>query len=104
MNDYICPNCGEAAHDCECAAQWGLLLPFDTDSEEFARGVEVGRLWEMFKRDEEPFSQTIHATNAEMVLRMGERLGRSIRTDELGSDWLELHVARAEVEEVEDDG
>jgi hypothetical protein len=102
MSVYICPNCGEAAHDCECAAQWGLLLPFDTEDEQFARGVEVGRLWEMFKHNEEPFEQTIHATNAEMVLRMSERLGRPIRTDELGSDWLELHVGGAEPEEAED--
>jgi hypothetical protein len=69
---------------------YSLLLPFDTDDPEFARGVEVGRLWELLKTGEE-VSETIHATNAEMVMRLGEATGRGYETEEpFSGDWLHI--------------
>ena len=35
---------------------YALALAFDTDSPEFVRGVEIGRLWEQLKTDE-PWSR-----------------------------------------------
>jgi hypothetical protein len=65
-------------------------LAFDTDNSEFVRGVEVGRLWEQLQSGE-PVVQEIHASNAEMLLRMAEATGRSLRADELDDRWLLAH-------------
>jgi hypothetical protein len=72
-------------------ANYGLILAFDRegpDDEPFAFGFECGRLWEMAKANGNAFSQTVNAENAEMVLRMGEALGRKVRSEEIGDDWL----------------
>lgn len=66
-----------------------LALPFDTDDPEFVRGVEVGQVWEVLKTGE-PFARTIHATNAEMVLRMAEAMEREVGSEELGNGWIEV--------------
>ena len=65
----------------ECA------LPFDTDSADFARGFEAGRIWERL-RDGDLDSldgQLFHAANAEMVLRMvdatADSVGRYLRAE-----------------------
>jgi hypothetical protein len=53
-----------------------MVLPFDTDSEDFARGFECGRIWVLM--EENPYKLTgliFHAVNAEMVLRMIEKKG-----------------------------
>ncbi len=72
------------------------LLEFDTDNPEFARGVEIGRLWEQFKQPEE-FAQTIHASNAEMVMRIGEVTGRKYTAKESGDpEWMFLHLEAME--------
>lgn len=65
----------------------GLLLPFDTDDEQFVRGFEAGRLWEMLKRGE-PFDQAFHASNAEMVLRMAEATEMPHRAEQVGGEWM----------------
>lgn len=67
------------------------LLPFDSDDPEFTRGFEAGRLWEQL-RDPEPFEQTIHASNAEMAIRMCETREREFEAVELDDDWMELKV------------
>jgi hypothetical protein len=67
-----------------------LLLPFDTDDPLFTRGVEVGRLWELLKTGEE-VRETVHATNAEMVIRLGEATGRDFETEEpFDGAWLRV--------------
>jgi hypothetical protein len=58
-----------------------LVLAFDTDAPEFARGVEVGRIWERLSLEPEPLVQTIHASNAEMMLRIAEATGRSVSAE-----------------------
>ena len=64
-----------------------LLLPFDTDSQESTRGVEVGILWE---RAEPGHVRIIHASNAEMALRIAEAKGLSVQSRDIDPDWLEV--------------
>lgn len=67
-----------------------LVLAFDTSTSDFVRGAEVGRLWEQLKSDE-PIVQEVHASNAEMLLRMAEATGRALRADDLDDTWLLVH-------------
>ena len=67
-----------------------LVLPFDTAGSDFVRGVEVGRLWEQLKSDE-LVAQQVHASNAEMLLRMAEATGRPLQADVLDDTWLLAH-------------
>ncbi len=72
---------------------YGLLLAFDREGDAdqpFAFGFECGRVWEMAKANEDEFSQSVNAENAEMMLRIGEALGRSVSSVELGDDWIEV--------------
>src|SRR6202034_2736157 len=64
-----------------------LVLALDTNTSDFVRGVEVGRLWEQLKSDE-PVRQEVHASNAEMLLRMAEATCRQLRADSLDETWL----------------
>lgn len=73
---------------------YSLALAFDTDDSEFCRGVEAGRLWEQLKTGEE-VSQTIHATNAEMAIRMCESLEREFSAEPLDDTWIEFKAEAA---------
>jgi hypothetical protein len=64
-----------------------LVLAFDTPGADFVRGVEVGRLWEQLKTAE-PVVEHVHASNAEMLLRMAEATGRALEADILDDTWL----------------
>jgi hypothetical protein len=64
-----------------------LVLPFDSDDPEFTRGFEAGRLWEQLSRDE-AVEMAVHASNIEMVMRMGEAAGRIATGDDLADDWV----------------
>jgi hypothetical protein len=66
-----------------------LRLAFDTPGSDFVRGVEIGRLWELLQSDG-PVEQQVHASNAEMLLRMAETTGRPVQADILDDTW--LHV------------
>lgn len=70
---------------------YSLALAFDTDDLGFARGVEVGRLWEQLKTGEE-VQQTIHASNAEMAIRMCEALERTFSAEVLDDTWIEFRA------------
>jgi hypothetical protein len=72
-----------------------LALAFDTNSSDFTRGVEVGRLWEQLKSDE-PVVQEVHATNAEMLLRMAESTGRPLWAEDVSNTWLIAHFDAAQ--------
>lgn len=70
-----------------------LIVEFDTDDESFARGVEVGMLWQRLHAEPLPIDVVVHANNAEMALRLAEARGASVRADQLGADhndWLSL--------------
>ncbi len=69
-------------------SQLSLALAFDTDDAEFARGVEVGRLWELLRSEPGPVTETVHVVNAEMVLRIAEALGRDVVSEEHDPTWM----------------
>jgi hypothetical protein len=53
-----------------------MVLPFDTDDEDFARGFECGRIWTLMEENPYALTGTIfHAVNAEMIMRMLEKKG-----------------------------
>jgi hypothetical protein len=75
-----------------------MLLPFDSDNAQFARGFELGRIWALLRSDpEEPVEEYAHASNAEMLLRMAEATERDVRSEELGDGWLLASFAPARV-------
>jgi hypothetical protein len=65
-----------------------LVLPFDRDTPEFARGVEVGLLFARLNTKPLPLDAIVHPTNAEMALRLGEAVGATATAVELDGDWL----------------
>lgn len=74
---------------------WGLALAFDTDDEEFCRGVEAGCLYERLQHDPHTVRQQVHGNNAEMVVRIGEATGRHVRVLSDVDDWLDVEYAPA---------
>ena len=75
------------------------LLPFDSDDSEFARGFEAGRIWALLRAEPEAEVQEYaHASNAEMLLRMAEALGRGVQSSELDGDWIEVTFAPVDVD------
>lgn len=77
-------------------SDYDLVLPFDTDNSEFARGVEIGRLWEIIKATHEAFEGTVHLSNAEMVLRMSEAQNRTVKSEEIDEIWMTVKFGEAE--------
>lgn len=72
------------------AEPFDLLLPFDRDSTEFVRGVEVGMTWARLAEEPRPFAMVAHVDNAEMMLRIAEAYGLCVTATETDGDWLEL--------------
>lgn len=64
-----------------------LILPFDSDEPTFARGFEAGALWEALRDCDEPVEATVHSSNTEMVLRMGDALGRVVVGQYFDDTW-----------------
>jgi hypothetical protein len=79
-------------HDDDGSRSYGLLLAFDSDDPEFARGVEIGILFERLERDGCLDHQTVTAANAEMVIRLAEAKGLPFRADALGDGWLSVSI------------
>lgn len=70
---------------------WGIVLAFDNDAPEFTLGVEVGVLQERLKNEPLPVAATVHAANAEMMLRLAEEFGCVVTCAENPDDcWLHL--------------
>jgi len=63
-------------------------LAFDRDAPEFVQGVEVGVLYERLRSGVRPVESTVHAANAEMVLRLADAFDCPVRSEELGDEWL----------------
>jgi hypothetical protein len=76
------------------------LLPFDTDDPEFARGFEAGRLWTRLRADGDALEANVCIENAEMVLRIAEATGRTVRSEELGSGWLAVSFGVGDASEI----
>jgi hypothetical protein len=69
-------------------AEHALAVAFDTDDPEFARGVEIGRLWEQLRGDAGRVTETIHIANAEMVLRLADARGWAVVSEEHDETWM----------------
>jgi hypothetical protein len=63
-----------------------LLMPFDTDDPEFARGFEAGHVWTMLQHTQER-EFTIHWRNAETMLRIAEALELTVVATPLDDAW-----------------
>jgi hypothetical protein len=78
-----------------------VAVRFDTDDPEFVRGFEAGRLAGRLEHQlDGPVEQYAHATNSEMVMRLGEAAGRRVWSRDAGEGWL---LVRFEVAEEEKD-
>lgn len=76
---------------------YNLVLPFDTDDPEFRRGVEAGALWAHLEH--EPYvAKTVHADNAEMVMRIAEALSLPFSAEPCGQtgfnggEWIAVTI------------
>lgn len=67
---------------------FACALEFDTNTTDFVRGVEVGRLWEKLQLESGPVEEYVHASNAEMMLRLSEATGRAVQSEDLDDTWL----------------
>jgi hypothetical protein len=68
-----------------------LELAFDTDDVAFAfaRGFEIGALWEKLAAGpDDAVSHHVHASNVEMLARMSELTKRHLQTVDIDDCWL----------------
>lgn len=82
-------------HDVHEPGRHALLLSFDTDDREFARGFEAGRVWATLQESAAPIEVIVHASNTEMVLRMAEALGRTADGEQLDEIWTQVAFGEA---------
>ena len=77
---------------------WGLVLPFDTDDPEFARGCEIGMVWTAlrFTDDWDSHSATVRGSNAEMISELERALERG-RSGEVPYSRRAMEVLSAEI-------
>ena len=75
------------------------ILAFDTNSPEFARGFEAGRLWALLRERPGRVDEVVHAVNSEMILRMGEATGRRASGQPLDETWTRIHFDPEGVED-----
>ena len=76
-------------------AEWRLDLAFDTDEPEFARGFEAGLLWGKLQELDSYSSATvmIHATNAEMAMRMAQECGMKFTAEDVDETFVVVRFA-----------
>ena len=79
--------------DDEPPSGWALVLPYDTDNPEFVRGFEAGVLWQQMDSNHH-LQVSIHASNAEMVMRMAEAKGFSFRAEPVDEMWMHVELHR----------
>lgn len=68
-------------------AAHALVLPFDTEDAEFARGFEAGCLWAELRETTDRIEAIVHGSNTEMILRMAEALDRAAVGEPLDGTW-----------------
>jgi hypothetical protein len=71
---------------------WNIVLTFDSDDPEFTRGVEVGMVWTIVAnvRPTVPVDCMMHASNAEMAIRIGECLRRNVKARFVDDNWMDV--------------
>jgi hypothetical protein len=67
-----------------------MTLPFDTDSAEFVRGVEVGLMYARLQVEPLPIVALAHVENAEMCMRLAEAAGCTAQAQDVGGGWVEV--------------
>jgi hypothetical protein len=82
--------------------RFNLLMPFDSDHAEFTRGFEAGRVYDLvgnlLATDANPdewadfMPLTVHASNAEMMLRIAESHECHVYSEDVEDDSNWLHV------------
>ncbi len=70
-----------------------MVVAFDRDTPEFARGVEIGMLHQRLASEPTPLHAIVHASNMEMVLRLAETHGVSARAEDGEGDWLAVTLS-----------
>lgn len=70
------------------------VLRFDTDDPEFARGFEIGVLWERINASGS-CQMEISAANAEMVMRVAKVTGCRFSGHELNDDQISIELYEA---------
>ncbi len=74
--------------------EWGLALPFLTDSVEFANGVEVGMLWEQLKQVD-TIDGPYHLANQDQILVMLSRAKWQVNeVKTLDEYWFHINAER----------
>jgi hypothetical protein len=76
-------------------AGWGLVLPFLTDDPEFAKGVEVGMLYERMKHEDAVEGDFLLA-NQEQILLLANRLGWYVESCDATGDDFRLVMRRSQ--------
>lgn len=76
------------SHD---GGEYGLVLPFDSDDPEFARGVEVGLIWSELCLTGS-YEGIVRGVNSEMVMRMASARSLAFFADELNDDWYAVKI------------
>lgn len=74
-------------------AAGAIVLAFDTDAADFARGFEAGALWSDLSASSDQLEALIHTASVEMVMRMGEALGRVVVGDVIDETWTRVLFA-----------
>jgi hypothetical protein len=76
-------------------ATYGLVLPFDSDDPEFARGMTCGMIWERLKHEPYRLRQQVRSDCSEMILRIAEATGRHVHTVSDTDDWLDVEFGES---------
>jgi hypothetical protein len=63
-----------------------LRLQYDSEHPEFARGVQVGMIWQILNSEIDEFEIPVYASNAEMIMRMTESTNYSFSVRFEGND------------------
>lgn len=76
-------------------SEYGLLLPFDDESESFTLGFEAGRIETSMRLGEIEVVCTVHSANHDIILRMADLYGYSCQITETEFDeWIELSARK----------
>ena len=76
-----------------------LVLSFDSDDPQFARGFEAGKIYAELKLDsfayQESLTVTVHHENTEMMMRIAEALNLSFSATELDEGFTSVSFTRS---------
>lgn len=70
------------------------ILAFDSDSAEFSRGFEAGRIWALLSVvPTTKLVEVVHCRNAEMMLRMAEAMRYRVSSEEGDDVWMRVEFS-----------